>query len=99
MLRGICVAVADPPRVVGQALREIPLSSVYTLNPDAREHGRETLDRRQRTSAVPAVRIAGRGDPLTQVRLGGDQAHRRGLDVERVPVLAQVGDANRGYDV
>src|SRR5207249_7365772 len=97
-LRLVGVSGRDRPRVDGQALRVVPRGAIQALQTRPGEHLRIAQDRGYLARLVPATWIAARGEP-TEVRLGRNQARGRRLRVERVPVLGQVRDPDRGLQV
>jgi hypothetical protein len=94
VLGRVGVPGGDGPGVDRQAHWVVPRDPVRALDVDPRKHGGEALERGDLTGAVPAARIAALGE-MAGVHLGGPQAHRRGLGVERVAELRLVGHLHR----
>ena len=94
-LRRVGVPRGHRPGVDRQALGVVPGGAVQALQPRPGEHLRITLDRGDLTGLVPATWIAARGE-VTEMRLSRDQTRGGGLGVERVPVLGEVRDPDRG---
>src|SRR3989442_1595564 len=97
-LRRVGVPRGDRPGVDRQALRVVPGGAVQALQPGPGEHLGIALDRRYLPRLIPATWITVCGE-VAEVRLSCNQARGRGLGVERVPVLRQVRDPDRGLQV